>query len=228
MPPANTDAWGQEMGNRQSAPSTPLSNSGHDGAVPGLIGPDVSKSAAVVERVREYRSTGRPTPVKRPPFWSRILRPLRRPKALTRILFDPVNGATVDRFRRLLERAGCTVESIDPSDDTVAIKFTILRDDGYCTAFLTDRLRDGSYLRCNIMARIGLEIPLDQVNKLNQYSKYLRFYNVRNNSLFIEYSFAMVDLPDSTILANVELFRGSVAFIISNNFEYPGMNELSV
>jgi hypothetical protein len=153
----------------------------------------------------------------------RILRPIRRPKSLKRVLDHPANGATVERFRKLLERAGCNVESVDLSGDTVAIDFVFQDDDGRCTAFLTDRLRDGSYLRCNIVTRIGLEFPLDHVNKLNQYSKFLRFYNIRNNSLFVEYSFVLVDLPDSAVLANVEVFHGSIVFIVSNGFEYADM-----
>ncbi|MDE2164249.1 MAG: hypothetical protein KGJ53_13880, partial [Alphaproteobacteria bacterium] len=214
------------MSNRQSASSIPLASSMHDGATLSFIGPDVYKSAAVVEHVREYRSPSRSTTVKRPPLWFRILHPLRRPKALKRVLDNPANGATVDRFRRLLERAGCNVESVDHSGDSVTIKFVFLDDEGRCTAFLTDRLRDGSYLRCNIVARIGLEFPLDHVNKLNQYSKFLRFYNIRNNSLFVEYSFVLVDLPDSAVLANVEVFHHSIVYIVSNGFEYAGMNML--
>jgi hypothetical protein len=214
------------MSNRLSVPSIPLASSVRDGAAPSFVGPDVSKSTAVAECVREYRSPSRSTQVKQPPLWSRILRPLRRPKALKRVLDNPANGSTVDHFRKLLERAGCNVESVDHSGDSVAINFVFLDDEGRCTAFLTDRLRDGSYLRCNIVARVGLELPLDQVNKLNRYSKFLRFYNIRNNSLFIEYSFVLVDLPDSAVLANVEVFHGSIVYIVSNGFEYAGMNDV--
>ena len=190
-----------------------------------FVGADISKLGAVIERVREYQLPSQSAPTKRPAFWSRILRPIRRSKSLKRVLDHPANGAAVERFRKLLERAGCDVENVEFSGDIVVIDFAFLDDGGRCTAFLTDRLRDGSYLRCNIVARVGLEFPLEQVNKLNQYSKFLRFYNIRNNSLFIEYSFLLVQLSDNAILANIEIFHSSITYIVSSGFVYSGMSE---
>jgi len=149
---------------------------------------------------------------------------LRGPKAARRVLDHPVSGITSERFRRLLERAGCRIETIEVPGDIVVIHFIFVEDEGACTAVLTDRLRDGSYLRCNIFARVGVEFPLDWVNKLNQYSKFLRFYNVKNNSLFIEFSFLLIDLPDTAALANIEVFHASIMYLVSRGFVYEGMN----
>ena len=219
---------GGKMSSNQSGPLIHRTGTLRQSQTMSFVGADISKAGTIIDRVREYRLPSQSALAKRPSIWSRILRPIRRPKSVKRVLDHPANGATVERFRKLLERSGCNVEDVEHSGDAVMIDFTFLDDGGHCTAFLTDRLRDGSYLRCNVVARVGLEFPLDHVNKLNQYSKFLRFYNIKNNSLFIEYSFVLIELPDSAVLANIEVFHASIMYIASSGFVYDGMNNVSI
>ena len=184
---------------------------------------DIDKLGTLSERTRDYAQPNRPKPAKRA-LWFRILSRLRGPRATKLVLDHSANGASVDRFRKILERANCGIEKVEVSGTIVVIDFVFLDDDGHCTAILTDRLANGSYLRCCLAARFGGALPLDQVNELNQHSKFLKFYMVRNNTLFVEYSFVLVDLPDSAAAANVEVFHDSIGYVVANDFAYEGMS----
>lgn len=150
--------------------------------------------------------------------------PLRQPRATKRVLDRPANGVTVDRFRKILERANCSVENVEFQGDIVVFDIVFMEDGGPCKALLTDRLADGTYLRCCLNAGVGGAFPLQQVNDLNKHSKFLKFYVIRNDVLFLENSVVLVGLSDSAVIANIEVFHDSVVYIIASNFAYAGMS----
>jgi hypothetical protein len=139
-----------------------------------------------------------------------------------RVLKRVPNGVSFERFRRILERENCSVVSVEVSEDedTVFIELMFLRDQGRCTVVLTDLQTNDTYVRACFVARFDVDFEPEKINDLNMMSKFLKFYRVSDGRLFVEYSVLTIDLPDSAIATNVDMFHGAVNFIFRNRFSY--------
>ena len=152
----------------------------------------------------------------------RIVRTFRAPTTGDRVLAGTIRGISVSRIRKIFEHENCRVDDIRSSDasDTVFIKFIYLEDGSHCTAVLTDRLEDGTYVRCCLTAHFSDALELSEINDLNLNSKFLKFYATPDGGLITEYSVLMIDLPDSSMAASIDMFHGAVRYIASSGFEY--------
>lgn len=154
-----------------------------------------------------------------------FLRSSRDARPGDRILDRAVKGVSLERFRSALERESCHVDSVDISEDrqTVIVEFTYLADGGYCAAVLTDLQSNGTYVRACFVAQFSVDVDPWALNELNKLSKFLRFYVVDDGRLFIEHSVLLIDLLDSSIAANIDLFHGAVRFIAHKGFTYAAL-----
>lgn len=132
-------------------------------------------------------------------------------------------GLSIDRFQRILRRENCSVEGVSRSDDgdTAMIKYVYLEDGGHCSAILTDPIDGDEYTRCCLDASIGVDLGPERLNHLNMWSKFPKFYTPGDGTLLIEYSFIVLDAPDALIAMTLDMFHGSVRFIMQNGFRYP-------
>lgn len=175
--------------------------------------------AFITHRSRTYAQTfqaesGRPRTLRR---W---LQSFRAPTTGDRILAGTVSGISVARIRRILERENCDIENVRLSDteDPAFIDFVFREDNGYCMAVLTDRVRNDTYARCSFVTNFRQTLDLRRVDELNFKAKYVKCYTAGTDRLFVEYSFLTIDLPDSAIAANIDMYHGSVQQIAANNF----------